>query len=265
MNRFFVLFVVLTFIAGCGALEGDDSEDSTGELSKSEAAEKVEVDELDYDPCEAYGWYDDGECDTFCPEPDPSCDDDSPQCSQVIAFGVHPDTGECHEFATACDIPDGWEISYSQCPDLMDDENGDEEPPPGEDGEKDETNENGDPEQEDPVDCTQVITYGVDPDTGECEEFPTPCDVPDRWETSSDGCPAADVEAPECQSHDDCTTGGCSGELCGHVDDAPLASDCVWFDEYVCYDDDYTTCGCFEGTCGWEQTDEFAQCIDEKR
>jgi hypothetical protein len=30
--------------------------------------------------------------------------------------------------------------------------------------------------------CAQVITPARDPNTGEIEEFPTPCDVPEGWE-----------------------------------------------------------------------------------
>ncbi len=32
-----------------------------------------------------------------------------------------------------------------------------------------------------PKDCQQVITPAVDPATGLCEEFATPCDVPEGW------------------------------------------------------------------------------------
>jgi len=31
--------------------------------------------------------------------------------------------------------------------------------------------------------CAQVISYGENPDTGECQLFPTPCDVPDGWQS----------------------------------------------------------------------------------
>lgn len=33
--------------------------------------------------------------------------------------------------------------------------------------------------------CIQVITYATNPDTNECEFFPTPCDVPAGWQTCS--------------------------------------------------------------------------------
>ncbi|MDA2936296.1 DUF5667 domain-containing protein [Patescibacteria group bacterium AH-259-L05] len=34
-----------------------------------------------------------------------------------------------------------------------------------------------------PVICIQVITPAKNPKTGECKNFPTPCDVPEHWET----------------------------------------------------------------------------------
>lgn len=35
--------------------------------------------------------------------------------------------------------------------------------------------------------CIQVITPAKNPKTGECQEFPTPCDVPEGWDKVS-GC-----------------------------------------------------------------------------
>jgi len=41
--------------------------------------------------------------------------------------------------------------------------------------------------------CIQVITWGKHPGTGECVQFPTPCDVPQGWESFSslEECQAA--------------------------------------------------------------------------
>jgi hypothetical protein len=36
--------------------------------------------------------------------------------------------------------------------------------------------------------CIQVIAYGTNPKTGECRQFPTPCDVPPGWTISYTGC-----------------------------------------------------------------------------
>ncbi len=291
MKRFFAIASALALLTACGTLEAGDANEASEGLSKSQAAEALEEGQLNYDPCDEYGWYGDGQCDLFCPNPDPSCDDDNQDCSSIITFGIHPDTGACHEFANPCDVPDGWELSYSQCPEL----------PPGEGGEDDSDElPDGciqviapavDPDtgtcQEfptpcdvpdgwidvdscddvdaylEPEECMQVVTYGVDPDTGTCHEFPTPCDVPDGWKTAYDGCPPPTDEAGvECHSDSECMVGGCSGELCHHVDN-PLSSVCVYLPVFACYDDEYTTCGCFEGTCGWEETDELEQCVEE--
>lgn len=33
--------------------------------------------------------------------------------------------------------------------------------------------------------CIQVITPAKNPKTGKCQNFPTPCDVPDNWQKVS--------------------------------------------------------------------------------
>ena len=60
----------------------------------------------------------------------------------------------------------------------------------------------------------------------------------------------------------DCMPTGCSGQYCGSE---PIFSTCEYKAEYGCYQD-LGNCGCFAngGTaCGWEQTDELAQCIED--
>ena len=37
--------------------------------------------------------------------------------------------------------------------------------------------------------CIQVITYAINPETGQCCVYPNPCVVPDGWKTSYSGCP----------------------------------------------------------------------------
>jgi hypothetical protein len=39
--------------------------------------------------------------------------------------------------------------------------------------------------------CAQVITYAINPQTGECCVYPNPCVVPDGWVKSYSGCPSA--------------------------------------------------------------------------
>ncbi len=36
-----------------------------------------------------------------------------PSCIQVIVYAYNPQTGECREFPTPCDVPPGWKISYT--------------------------------------------------------------------------------------------------------------------------------------------------------
>ena len=37
-------------------------------------------------------------------------------CIQVITYATNPDTGECCVYPNPCVVPDGWETSYSGCP-----------------------------------------------------------------------------------------------------------------------------------------------------
>lgn len=105
------------------------------------------------------------------------------QCIQVITFAEDPETGECVAFPTPCDVPEGWEecdgetvIASTQ--DLPEAEPAIQVPAA---------------EQQSHEPCIQVITYGKHPGTGECEAFPTPCDVPQGWESFStlEECEAA--------------------------------------------------------------------------
>jgi len=38
-------------------------------------------------------------------------------------------------------------------------------------------------------DCIDVIVWATNPQTGECREFPTPCQVPPGWIINHTGCP----------------------------------------------------------------------------
>jgi hypothetical protein len=52
------------------------------------------------------------------------------------------------------------------------------------------------------VSCAQVITPARNPSTDECQEFPTPCDVPDGWETVQ-SCDDQTDDEEEDQDDDD--------------------------------------------------------------
>ena len=67
----------------------------------------------------------------------------------------------------------------------------------------------------------------------------------------------------ECSSDSDCITGGCSGTVCQSKDAPPVFTTCVYLPEYDCYKD--ITCGCVDGRCDWDKTDEFEKCVMDAR
>lgn len=104
---------------------------------------------------------------------------DDENCIQVITYGLNPETGQWEEFPTPCDVPDGWKSSMSVPEGYQAKPEESEGLPPRGDAEPVIA----------PSPCIQVITYGKNPETGQWIEFPTPCDVPEGWETTT--------EAPE--------------------------------------------------------------------
>ncbi|TNF22412.1 MAG: hypothetical protein EP329_28620 [Deltaproteobacteria bacterium] len=69
MRRAIVLLSTsLLLIAACGSDAPGD-----GAPTKAEAAVSAGKSDSGRDLCEVYGWYGDGECDTFCVSPDPDC------------------------------------------------------------------------------------------------------------------------------------------------------------------------------------------------
>ncbi len=65
----------------------------------------------------------------------------------------------------------------------------------------------------------------------------------------------------ECQLDDDCTAGGCSGEICHSLGEEPVFSTCLWQDEYTCYQ--LTNCGCVNSQCQWENNAAFQACLKD--
>lgn len=61
--------IALSGVAGCGAAT---DEPDPGITKEQAARMSGKADGWDY--CAWFGWYGDGECDTFCPEPDPDCE-----------------------------------------------------------------------------------------------------------------------------------------------------------------------------------------------
>ncbi|WP_457752975.1 CGP-CTERM-anchored Cys-rich protein [Thermococcus sp.] len=66
----------------------------------------------------------------------------------------------------------------------------------------------------------------------------------------------------ECSKDSDCSTGGCSGEICTNRENATkVVSICVYKDWYECLK--LTTCGCVNGVCSWKLNDAFERCLKE--
>lgn len=63
-----------------------------------------------------------------------------------------------------------------------------------------------------------------------------------------------------CESDSDCKVTGCNGELCSEQE---MTSICMYKPEFECYS--LTNCKCINGGCAWEQTEEFLNCITEKK
>ncbi len=96
--------------------------------------------------------------------------------------------------------------------------------------------------------CTPGDTRPADDGCNTCF-----CDDDGSWACTEMGC------VGECVTDDDCVVSGCSGQLCGAE---PMDSDCAWYDEYACYQDEaITTCGCNDGVCGWAETDALDACL----
>ncbi len=66
----------------------------------------------------------------------------------------------------------------------------------------------------------------------------------------------------ECSKDSDCSTGGCSGEICINRENASkVVSICVYRNWYECLK--LTTCGCVNGVCSWKPNDAFERCLKE--
>ncbi len=70
------------------------------------------------------------------------------------------------------------------------------------------------------------------------------------------------ISIEECSSNNDCTTGGCSGQLCGKRGEVEnLVTTCEYLPIYDCYRK--TSCGCVNGKCSWLETPEYISCVTE--
>ena len=67
------------------------------------------------------------------------------------------------------------------------------------------------------------------------------------------------ISPPECQSDNDCITGGCSGTICQPKDAPPIFTTCEWKDEYACYKE--VSCSCLNNNCKWDDQKKLDSCI----
>ncbi len=63
------------------------SDRDAGPPTKEQA--RTTVGSWERDLCEAYGWYSDGECDDFCPQPDPACAAPADQLARETALALN--------------------------------------------------------------------------------------------------------------------------------------------------------------------------------
>ncbi len=87
--------------------------------------------------------------------------------------------------------------------------------------------------------------------------FLVSCTVED---TPTDEVPPTEAE---CQTDNDCITGGCSGTICQSKDAEPIMTTCEYLPEYACYKQ--TSCSCINGNCQWKETEEFRNCLESKK
>ena len=67
-----------------------------------------------------------------------------------------------------------------------------------------------------------------------------------------------------CSKDLDCARGGCSSQLCLPASQAnETMTTCEYVPEYACLAQ--TTCGCIDGACGWRQTPEYLNCLNQTR
>ena len=65
----------------------------------------------------------------------------------------------------------------------------------------------------------------------------------------------------ECTTDSDCSTGGCSGEICAGASEAEgVITACEFKEEYACFD--LTSCGCVQNKCAWKENTDYLECIN---
>lgn len=92
---------------------------------------------------------------------------------------------------------------------------------------------------------------------------PIPIPTPEQSATATPA-PTPTAPPPSTQKSAQCIAAGCNGEICTDAADPPLASICIYKDEYACYRTG--TCAVqSDGNCGWTQTSALKTCIADAR
>ncbi|MFT6628967.1 MAG: hypothetical protein ACJA1R_002241 [Flavobacteriales bacterium] len=84
------------------------------------------------------------------------------------------------------------------------------------------------------------------------------CDDSGSWACTERACPPDDGYA--CETDDDCFRSGCSSQICASES---ITTTCEWREEYMCLNEELTSCGCNAGVCGFATTDAYLDCLSE--
>ncbi len=258
-QRIPLLFLAMVATAALAACTS-----SHPELTKSEAREMSRRSDIDF--CAERDWYDDGECDVFCQEPDPDCGGCEVGCDWgcrepgLDAACVLPDEYLCLRDLGVCERQDDGACDWTETPELTACV-ADPDPIPGcvVDGCAGTVCRG---EDEEPVFTTCDRDGSCFAEHGTCERQPGgECD----WSPSAalDMCLGEDPEPVFV--HPSCEVSGCNSELCTNLGEG-LSSACVALPEFACYVAAITECTVqTSGECGWTQTEELLVCLDESR
>ena|GEM_PF-1028691 len=112
--------------------------------------------------------------------------------------------------------------------------------------------------------CLNVV---IEPEEGAelIEEMEEGLPTNETLEEELEGGPAQEPDGPqasECTIDADCVTAGCSSQLCVPISLSDAVTTCEYLEEYDCLP--LSHCGCYGGKCGWEQNQEYLNCLAEK-
>ena len=66
----------------------------------------------------------------------------------------------------------------------------------------------------------------------------------------------------ECTTSSDCSTSGCSGQICAPLEESKdIITTCEFKEQYKCFE--LTSCSCIDNKCQWEENKGFLDCKNE--